>query len=69
MYNWLNWWVPNERIFNYVLFMFFGLYLLPRLVGVQFTMLGYLVNLIWLDVLYYWTYKIAKEIRDKHDKK
>jgi len=65
MYNWLNWWVPNERVFNYIFFMFLGLYLLPSIMGIRFTMLGYVFNLIWLDVLYYWSYKKAEELKDR----
>jgi hypothetical protein len=65
MYNWLNWWVPNERVFNYVFFLFLGLYLLPSIMGIRFTMLGYVVNLIWLDALYYWSYKKAEELKDR----
>ncbi len=65
MYNWLNWWVPNERISNYIFFLFIGLVLLPQFMGVQFTVLGYLVNLIWLDVFYYWGYKRFKDINDE----
>ena len=66
MYNWLNWYVPNERVLNYIFFLFLGLVLLPRFLGVQFTMLGYVVNLIWLDALYYWSYRKAEELRNKY---
>jgi hypothetical protein len=65
MYNWLNWWVPNEKVFNYVFFLFFGLYVLPSIMGIRFTMLGYVFNLIWLDALYYWSYKKAEELKDR----
>ena len=65
MHNWLNWWVPNERVFNYMFFLFLGLYLLPSIMGIRFTMLGYVVNLIWLDALYYWSYKKAEELKDR----
>jgi len=29
-------------------------------------MLGYVVNLIWLDALYYYTHKKAEELRNKY---
>jgi len=65
MYNWLNWWVPDQRIKHYILFLLLGLVVLPRMMGIQFTILGYLFNLILLDVFYYWSHKKAEELQNR----
>jgi hypothetical protein len=35
--------------------------------GVKFTMMGYLFNLLWLDALYYFMFKVQKKYLDDKD--
>ena len=65
---WLNWYVPGERVKHYIVFMILGLFIFPYyFMGVKFTMMGYLFNLLWLDALYFFMFKVQKKYLDDKD--
>ena len=65
---WLNWYVPEERVKHYIVFMILGLFIFSYyFMGVKFTMMGYLFNLLWLDALYYFMFKVQKKYLDDKD--
>ena len=68
MYAWLNWYVPDDRVKHYIFFIVLGLFVFPYLfLGMRFTIFGYLTNLLLLDALYYWMYKMQKKFLDDKD--
>ncbi len=65
MNDWLNWYVPDDRVRHYIIFLVLGLFVFPYFfLGIRFTMAGYLLNLLWLDVLYYFMFKVQKKWED-----
>ena len=66
--NWLYWSVPAEKARHYIIVMTLMMVLLPRLIGVQFTNLGYLLNFLLYDAVYYFTYKVEQAIKDMNDR-
>ena len=68
MYAWINWYVPDKRVGHYIFFMVLGLFVFPYLfLGMRFTMFGYLTNLLLLDALYYFMFKVQKKYLDDKD--
>ena len=58
----------DDRVKHYILFMVPGLFVFPYLfLGMRFTIFGYLTNLLLLDALYYWMYKMQKKFLDDKD--
>lgn len=66
MNEWLYWAVPEERTNHYIFFMALAIFVLPYLFGIRYTMLGYLLNIIWLDLIYYWSYKHFQKLNNKN---
>lgn len=64
---WLYWAVPDERVNHYIFFMCMAIFVLPYMMGVRFTTLGYLINILWLDIIYYWSYRFTQRINKKKD--
>lgn len=58
--NWLYWSVPAHKVRHYIITMLFLMFVLPALMGIKFTMLGNLTNLIWYDILIYFMYKFEE---------
>ena len=68
MNTWLYWAVPENRATHYLVLMCMALFVLPYILCIRYTLLGYLFNMIWLDLIYYWTYKFSeKNKKDKDD--
>ena len=59
--NWLYWYVPDSYVKRYIIMMILIMFVIPNaLFGVYYTMIGFLVNLIWYDLIFYMWMK-AKE--------
>ena len=57
--NWLLWQVPNAFVRRYVITMLLVMFVIPNYIfGIQFTKLGFLLNLIWYDVIFYSWFKM-----------
>ncbi len=54
---WLTYSVPEYFAIDYILKMFFILFLLPYLFGFVFTVMGFFLNTIFVDYFLYWSYK------------
>ena len=54
---WLTYSVPEYFAIDYILKMFFILFLLPYLFGFVFTVMGFFLNTIFVDYILYWSYK------------
>ncbi len=65
--NWLYWYVPDSYVKRYIIMMILIMFVIPNaLFGVYYTMIGFLVNLIWYDLIFYMWIK-AKEKLGEND--
>lgn len=52
--NWLFWAIPKNYIRQYFLMFWLIMYFIPwYLFGLQFTKLGFIINWIWFDLVFY----------------
>jgi hypothetical protein len=67
--NWLYWSVPAEKARHYIIIMTIMMVIVPTyLFGIRFTSLGYLLNFLLYDALYYVTYRIEQAMKGKDDR-
>ena len=67
--NWLYWSVPAEKARHYIIVMTIMMVIVPTyLFGIRFTSLGYLMNFLLYDALYYVTYRIEQAMKGKDDR-
>jgi hypothetical protein len=67
--NWLYWSVPAEKARHYIIIMTIMMVIVPTyLFGIRFTSLGYLMNFLLYDALYYVTYRIEQAMKGKDDR-
>jgi len=68
---WITWAVPTNLAKTYVLTMFLAMWVLPRyFFGLQFTTLGWFINLLWFDFVFFMWYKMKitiEKIKGKDD--
>ena len=61
--NWIYWTVPQKHFKRYLITLFLVMFILPQYVfGVMYTMLGFLINLIWFDLIFYGWVKVRDEM-------
>ena len=68
MINWIFWAVPEKYVMRYLITGYLALFLIPNYVfGLYFTKLGFIVNFIWYDIIFYgWVrFKEAMERMNK----
>ena len=54
MSNWFFWAVPQEYVRRYIITMWLVMFIIPTYVfGLQFTKLGFIINLLWYDMIFY----------------
>ena len=54
MLNWLFWAIPAKYIRRYLITLWFVMFFLPGFVfGLQFTKLGFIINVLWFDLIFY----------------
>ncbi len=69
---WSTFSVPYGFFKNYFLLMIFALWFLPGVMGIRFTILGYILNYLWADFMFYMWYKTkmsAKEYWEEQKRK
>ena len=67
--SWLYWSVPAEKARHYIIIMTIMMVIVPTyLFGIRFTSLGYLMNFLLYDALYYVTYRIEQAMKGKDDR-
>ena len=54
---WNRWSVPYNFIKHYLLVMLGVLVIFPKIFGLQFTLLGYVINYLWADFMFFHWYK------------
>tara|TARA_Y100000114_G_C11757350_1_gene327624 strand:+ start:1832 stop:2035 length:204 start_codon:yes stop_codon:yes gene_type:complete len=61
--NWIYWTVPQKHFKRYLITLVLVMFILPQYVfGVMYTMLGFLINLIWFDLIFYGWVKVRDEM-------
>lgn len=57
--SWIWWAVPHDYVRRYIVTMIMVMFIVPNyLFGIQFTKLGFLLNLIWYDIIFYSWYRM-----------
>ena len=54
---WSSWSVPPGFIKQYIILMLGVLIIFPKIVGLQLTLLGYVINYFWADFMFFIWYK------------
>jgi len=62
--NWFTWQVPETRLNQYLFYMVMVVFIVPYIAGIMFTSLGYLLNVLWFDMIFYMWFR-NKELMKK----
>jgi hypothetical protein len=63
--NWLFWVIPRQYIRRYLFTFWFVMFFLPGYVlGLHFTKLGFIINWLWFDIVFYGWYRAKQMIGD-----
>jgi hypothetical protein len=66
--NWLFWPVPEQYVMRYLVTLWLVMFIIPTFIfGMQFTRLGFVMNLVWYDIIWYGWVK-SKEASEREDK-
>jgi Ca2+/Na+ antiporter len=66
--NWLFWPVPEQYVMRYLVILLLVMFMIPTFIfGMQFTRLGFVMNLVWYDIIWYGWVK-SKEASEREDK-
>ena len=66
---WSRWSVPYGLIKTYIILMLCVLFLFPNIVGLQLTLLGYVINYLWADFMFYVWYKAKLRAQKEWEKR
>lgn len=63
MLNWIFWSVPRDYVGRYVFTMWLVMFFLPGFIfGLQFTKIGFIINLLWYDIIFYGWYRLKERL-------
>ena len=63
MLNWIFWQVPVDYVRRYLITLWLVMFVIPLFVfGIKFTTMGFLLNLIWYDVIFYGWYRVKQQL-------
>jgi hypothetical protein len=63
MTNWLWWSVPQKHARRYIIMLGLILVIIPQYIfGIMYTTLGFLLNLIWFDIIFYGWVRVKEQI-------
>jgi len=61
--NWIFWAVPLEYTRKYIITMLMVMIIIPTYIfGLQFTKLGFIINLLWYDLIFYGWFRAKQKI-------
>ena len=61
--NWLFWAVPEQYIMRYLVLLWLVMFVIPTFIfGLQFTRLGFIINLIWYDLIFYGWVRVKQRL-------
>jgi hypothetical protein len=63
MLNWIFWQVPVDYVRRYLVTLWLVMFVIPPLLfGIQFTKMGFILNLLWYDLIFYGWYRVKQQI-------
>ena len=63
MLNWIFWQVPTDYVRRYLVTLWLAMFVIPSfLFGIKFTTIGFLLNLLWYDIIFYGWYRVKQQI-------
>jgi hypothetical protein len=63
--NWLLWAIPEQYVKRYLITLWLVMFVIPGyLLGMHFTKLGFVINLLWYDLIFYGWVKVKKQLGD-----
>ena len=65
--NWFTWQVPETRLNQYLFYMIMVVFVVPYISGIMFTSLGYLLNVLWFDMIFYMWHKNKQRMENGKD--
>jgi hypothetical protein len=61
--NWLLWAIPEQYVKRYLITLWLVMFVIPGyLLGMHFTKLGFVVNLLWYDLIFYGWVRVKQRI-------
>jgi len=55
--------VPQEHVKRYVIMLALILVIIPQYIfGIMYTLLGFFINLVWFDIIFYGWVKVKEQI-------
>ena len=63
--NWLLWAIPEQYVKRYLITLWLVMFVIPGyLLGMHFTKLGFVVNLLWYDLIFYGWVRVKQQLGD-----
>ena len=63
--NWLLWAIPEQYVKRYLITLWLVMFMIPGyILGMHFTKLGFVINLLWYDLIFYGWVKVKKQLGD-----
>jgi hypothetical protein len=63
--NWLLWAIPDQYVKRYLITLWLVMFVIPGyLLGMHFTKLGFVVNLLWYDLIFYGWVRVKQQLGD-----
>ena len=61
--NWLLWAIPDQYVKRYLITLWLVMFVIPGyLLGMHFTKLGFVVNLLWYDLIFYGWVRVKQKL-------
>ena len=65
MNNWLFWAIPEQHVKRYIITLWLAMFVVPQyLFGLQFTKFGFIMNLLWYDLIFYGWVRVKQKLGD-----
>jgi hypothetical protein len=63
MLNWIFWQVPVKYVRRYIVTLWLVMFIIPPYVlGISFTKLGFVMNLLWYDLIFYGWVRVKQQL-------
>ena len=61
--NWLLWAIPEQYVKRYLITLWLVMFMIPGyILGMHFTKLGFVVNLLWYDLIFYGWVRLKQKL-------
>ena len=68
MTNWILWAIPEKYILKYLITLWLAMFVIPQyFFGLYFTKLGFFVNFLWYDLIFYGWVRVKQNIEGDDD--